>query len=104
MGWVLVTVESGVCGNSCRTPGKGKAGGMLSEIIMCADELQQDQEQELVSSYHLYTQFYISNTIILEEKARHILELCPPQLCRCPMPGITSASLPPVSLKNMLSY
>ena len=59
-------VESGVCGNSCGTLGKGEAGGMLSEIIMCIDEPQQDQEQELVSSYHLYTQFYIANTIILE--------------------------------------
>ena len=101
---MLVMVESGVCGNSCGTPGKGKAGGMLSKIIMCAHEPQQDQEQELVSSYHLYTQFYIANTIILEEKACHILDSCPPQLCRFPMPGITSASLPPVSLKNMLSY
>lgn len=58
------------------------------------DQPQQNQEQELVSSYHLDIQFYNVNTMILKEKAHHILELCP---SRCPMPEITSASLPPVA-------
>lgn len=86
--------EVGCLGTLVGPLGKEELEWTQSKIIVCADQPQQNQEQELVSSYHLDIQFYNVNTMILKEKAHHILELCP---SRCPMPEITSASLPPVA-------
>ena len=83
---------------------KGVLVSTQSKVTVCVDEPQKNQEQELVSYYYLDIQLRIINSVSLKEKAHHILELCPPQLCRCPMPEITSASLPPVAKQSMLGY